>query len=328
MKTKTETAITASNLYKAYGALKALDGVSFTVDKGSIFGLLGPNGAGKTTTIRILTGLIKPTTGNASVLGYDIATQPLQAKARIGVVSEASNIYEEMTAVDNLLFSAELYGVPKAERRRRTDELLEQVNLADRAGDIVQGFSRGMKRRLTIACALIHHPDLLFLDEPTIGLDIQSTRQLRDHVRQLNREGVTVLLTTHYMEEADQLCDSIAMINKGKLVTVDTPQNLKANITGDNVVEVSFSPQVPEDEISSLSSVTEVHRLGDKYRVTFKGKDPVGVLVDYARERRVEISSLNTLRPSLEDAFLKFSGVTPDEVMKDKDPQKQRRNDG
>ena len=328
MNKDTETAITASDLHKTYGALKALDGVSFTVDKGAIFGLLGPNGAGKTTTIRILTGLVKPTNGSAMVLGHDITAHPLEAKARIGVVPEASNIYEEMTALDNLLFSAELYRVPKPEKRRRADELLEQVKLADRAGDIVQGFSRGMKRRLTIACALIHHPDLLFLDEPTTGLDIQSARQLRDHVRQLNKEGVTVLLTTHYMEEADQLCDSIAMINKGKIVTIDSPQSLKAHITGDNIVEVSFSSQITEDDFTSLRYLTEIHRLGDKYRLTFSGGDPVGTLVDFARNHRVEISSINTLRPSLEDAFLKLTGVGPDEVKKDKEPQRLRRGDG
>jgi ABC-2 type transport system ATP-binding protein len=276
----------------------------------------------------MLTGLITPTSGSANVLGHDITKESLQAKAHIGVVSEASNIYEEMTARNNLLFSAELYGVPKVERMKRADELLEEVKLADRANDIAQSFSRGMKRRLTIACALIHRPDLLFLDEPTTGLDIQSARQLREQVRKLNGEGVTVLLTTHYMEEADQLCDSIAMINKGKIVTIDSPQNMKACVTGDNVVEVSFSSQVKEEEVASLNGVTEVHRLGDKYRLTFVGKDPVGILVDFARTHKMEINSLNTLRPSLEDAFLKLTGVNPDEVKLDKEPQKQRRGDG
>jgi ABC-2 type transport system ATP-binding protein len=320
--------IEALELAKTFDGHRAVDGISFSVEAGKIFGLLGPNGAGKTTTIRMLTGLVTPTSGSARVLGRNIATESLQAKAHFGVVSEASNIYEEMTARDNLLFSAELYGVPKAERKRRTEELLEEVRLADRAGDIVQGFSKGMKRRLTIACALIHHPDLLFLDEPTTGLDIQSARQLRDQVRKLNGEGVTVLLTTHYMEEADQLCDSIAMINKGKLVTIDTPQNLKSHVTGDNVVEVSFSSQVGEDELASLRSVTEVHRLQDKYRLTFVGNDPVGILVDYARDHRIEISSINTLRPSLEDVFLKLTGVAPEDVSKDKESQKQRRAEG
>jgi ABC-2 type transport system ATP-binding protein len=321
-------AIEAIDLKKSYNGHAALDGVSFTVEEGSVFGLLGPNGAGKTTTIRILTGLIKPTSGKANVLGHDIASEPIQTKANIGVVPEASNIYEEMTARDNLVFSAELYGVPKSERRIRADELLKEFRLDDRAGDIVQGFSRGMKRRLTIACALVHRPKLLVLDEPTTGLDVQSARQLRDQVRHLNSMGVTVLLTTHYLEEADQLCDRIAMITSGKIVTIDSPENLKACVTGEHVVEVSFSPQVLEDEVASLGCVSEVRRLGDKYRITYTGGDPVGSLVDYARSRGVEIKSLNMLKPSLEDAFLKLTGLAPDEVRKEKEPQRQRRNDG
>jgi ABC-2 type transport system ATP-binding protein len=321
-------AIEAINLKKSYEGHTAVDGVSFTVAEGSVFGLLGPNGAGKTTTIRMLTGLIKPTSGKAVVLGLDMASEPIQAKASIGVVPEASNIYEEMTARDNLIFSAELYGVLKAERRRRADELLKEFRLDDRAGDIVQGFSRGMKRRLTIACALVHKPKLLFLDEPTTGLDVQSARQLRDQVRYLNGEGVTVLLTTHYLEEADQLCDRIAMITSGKIVMIDSPENLKACVTGENVVEVSFSTQLPEDDLASLKNVTEVHQLGDKYRLTYTGGDPVGGLVDYARRSGAKITSLNTLKPSLEDAFLKFTGLAPDDVRKEKEPQKQRRNDG
>ena len=321
-------AIEAASLAKIYNGHSAVEDVSFTVDEGEVFGLLGPNGAGKTTTIRILTGLITPTSGKATILGHDVASEALQAKARIGVVPEVSNIYEEMNARDNLIFAAELYGVSKAERRRRADDLLEEFRLADRSGDVVQGFSRGMKRRLTIACALVHRPDLLFLDEPTTGLDIQSARQLRDQVRRLNGAGVTVLLTTHYLEEADQLCDSIAMINRGKIVTIDSPENLKASVTGEHVVEVSFDSQIPENELARLGYVTEVNRLGDKYRLTYSGGDPVGVLVDYARSRRVNIVSLNTLRPSLEDAFLKLTGLAPEEVRRDKEPQRQRRNDG
>ena len=320
--------IEAINLKKSYDGHNAVDGVTFTVEEGSVFGLLGPNGAGKTTTIRMLTGLIKPNSGKALVLGRDMASDPIQAKASIGVVSEASNIYEEMTARDNLIFSAELYSVPKAMRKSRADELLKEFRLDDRAGDIVQALVRGMKRRLTIACALIHKPKLLFLDEPTTGLDVQSARQLREQVRHLNGEGVTVLLTTHYLEEADQLCNKIAMITHGKIVTIDSPENLKACVTGEHVVEVSFSTTVPEEELAALRDVVEVHRLGDKYRLTYTGGDPVGGLVDYARSNEVNIVSLNTLKPSLEDAFLKLTGLAPEEVRNDKEPQRQRRNDG
>ena len=322
-------AITATGLRKKYGSLTALDGVSFTVGRASIFGLLGPNGAGKTTTIRVLTGLTRLDSGEATVLGLNIKEENLQAKAKIGVVPEASNIYEEMTALDNLIFSGELYGVSSNERKSKALELLEEFNLDDRADDIVLGFSRGMKRRLTIACALVHHPELLFLDEPTTGLDVQSAHQLRDQIRRLNKEGVTVLLTTHYLEEADQLCDQIGMISSGRIVALDSPERLKAGVTGDRVVEVSFSASVSEKELEALPGGVSFRRLGDKYRITFVGEsEPVSDLVDYARSHSLRIESLNTLKPSLEDVFLKITGTPPDEVLREKEQLKQRRMDG
>lgn len=321
-------AIIATDLHKKYGSLTALNGVSFTVEKGSIFGLLGSNGAGKTTTIRVLTGLTHPDSGEAKVLDFNITDENLLAKARIGVVPEVSNIYEEMTAMDNLIFSGELYGVLTTKRKGRALELLEEFHLADRAEDIVLGFSRGMKRRLTIACALMHRPELLFLDEPTTGLDVQSAHQLRDQIRRLNKEGVTVLLTTHYLEEADQLCDQIGMISNGKIVALDSPERLKASVTGDSVVEVSFNTPTSEKELETLPGIVEVRRLGDKYRITFTGKgEPVSDIVDYARSNSLRIETLNTLKPSLEDAFLKITGTPPDEVHREKEQQKPRRMD-
>ena len=326
---ETEFSVSVVNLRKQYGELTALNGVTFNVPRGSIFGLLGPNGAGKTTTIKILTGLTKPTAGSAVILGHDIVRDTIQAKKRIGVVPESSNIYEEMTAEQNLIFAAELYGVPRAERMSRTRELLETFGLAERGKDMVAGFSRGMKRRLTIACGIIHRPEMLFLDEPTTGLDVQSALILRDQVRKLNREGTTVLLTTHYLEEADQLCDTVAMINKGKIVALDSPENLKAGIIGSKIIEVSFSKPVDEDELCSNCGLIEVHRLGDKLRLTAGEEvDVVAELADYARSRGLRITSINTLKPSLEDAFLRITGLNPEEATRDKEPVKMRRQDG
>jgi len=326
---KTEFSVSVINLRKQYGELTALNGVTFNVPRGSIFGLLGPNGAGKTTTIKILTGLTKPTTGSAVILGYDIVKDTIQAKKGIGVVPESSNIYEEMTAEQNLIFAAELYGVPRTERKSRTRELLETFGLAERGRDMVAGFSRGMKRRLTIACGIIHRPEMLFLDEPTTGLDVQSALVLRDQVRKLNREGTTVLLTTHYLEEADQLCDTVAMINKGKIVALDSPENLKAGIIGSKIIEVSFSKPVITDELCSSCRLIEVHRLGDKLRLTAGEEvDVVAELADYARSRGLRITSINTLKPSLEDAFLRITGLNPEEATRDKEPMKMRRQDG
>jgi len=322
-------AIIATDLHKKYGTLNALERVSFTVDNGSIFGLLGPNGAGKTTTIKILTGLTKSSSGSAIILGHDIIRDTIQAKKRIGVVPESSNIYEEMTAEQNLIFAAELYAVSGQKRRKRAWELLETFGLAERGRDLVAGFSRGMKRRLTIACGIIHEPDVLFLDEPTTGLDVQSALVLREQVRKLNKEGTTVLLTTHYLEEADQLCDTVAMINKGKIVALDSPEKLKASVIGSNIVDVIFSEPVDEEELCRSCGMIEAHRLGDKLRLTVGSDvDVVGELTDYARARGLRISTINTLKPSLEDAFLRITGLNPEEAGRDKEPARMRRQDG
>jgi ABC-2 type transport system ATP-binding protein len=322
-------AIVATNLRKKYGSLTALDGVSFMVGNGSIFGLLGPNGAGKTTTIRIMTGLTKPESGKVSILGHEFAKATILAKKKIGVVPETSNIYEEMTAEQNLVFAAELYGVPSKERGKRAMELLDDFGLAERRNNLVAGFSRGMKRRLTIACGMIHAPEILFLDEPTTGLDVQSALALREQIRRLNEGGTTILLTTHYLEEADQLCDTIAMINKGKIVALDMPENLKASVTGSRVIELSFSEQVKETELGSIEGVIEVHRVGDKLRLTVgDAEDIIGDLSDYARRRKLKITTIHTLKPTLEDAFLKITGLDPEEVAKDREQLKPRRNNG
>jgi ABC-2 type transport system ATP-binding protein len=327
--TITTSAIIATDLLKKYGSLKAVNGVSFTVGKGSIFGLLGPNGAGKTTTIRIMTGLTKSDSGSVSILGHDIKTDMIEAKKKIGIVPEASNIYEEMTAEQNLIFAAELYGVPSKERKKRAVELLTDFELAERSHDLVVGFSRGMKRRLTIACGMVHRPEVLFLDEPTTGLDVQSALALREQIRKLNKEGTTILLTTHYLEEADQLCDTIAMINRGKIVALDKPENLKASVTGSRVIELSFSGQVTEADLASIKDVIEVHRAGDKLRlIVGDAEDIIGEISDFARSRKLNITTIHTLKPSLEDAFLKITGLNPEDATKDKEPPKPRRNDG
>jgi len=289
-----------------------LDGISFDVEQGTVFGLLGPNGAGKTTTIRILTGLTKLSSGRVSVMGFDVARETVKAKQRVGVVPDTSNVYEELSAYQNLVFAAQLYGVPRTQWKPRAEELLQTFGLAEMVMSRVVGFSHGMRRRLTIACALVHRPELLFLDEPTTGLDVQSARQLRSMIGKLRDEGVTVFLTTHYIEEADQLCDRVAMINKGRIVALDTPEALKASVTGEIVVEVAFSGHPDEGELHAIPGVLEVYRLGDRYRLTV-GSEPdiVGAVVDYGRARGLRVTSLTTLKTSLEDAFLRITGSTP-----------------
>ena len=216
-------AIEVQNLSKDYKHLRAVDNISFAVKGGEIFGFLGPNGAGKTTTIRILTGQLRPTSGNAWVMGYDVVAEREMLKPQIGVVFEYQNLYQRLSARDNLNFAANLYGVPKS----RVDIVLEQVGLADRAGDSLKKYSNGMKQRLLIGRALLHQPKVLFLDEPTRGLDPNVARGIRSLVADLASIGVTVFLTTHYMEEADQLCSRVAILDEGTIVALDAPEGLK-----------------------------------------------------------------------------------------------------
>ena len=318
--------VKAQSLTKRYGKILAVDHVDLEVFEREIFGLLGPNGAGKTTTIRMLTGSTKPTSGTATVANYDITHEPIKAKQQMGVVPEVSNIYDEMSAWDNLIFAAQLYSVPKIEREKRAKELLELFGLYERRKDRVASFSRGMKRRLTIAAALIHKPDILFLDEPTTGLDVQSSRMIRNLIKELNDGGVTIFLTTHYIEEADQLCQRVAIINQGRIVMVDNPEKLKASMEERHIIEISFSPSRDlNDKLKGLSCVNDVSRLGDKFRLYVDDASEVILsLVDFARKNSLKIISINTLKPSLEDAFVKLTGLSPEVMTAEKEPIKKR----
>src|SRR5437870_11394870 len=240
-----ETVIAVENLGKIYQPktrkapeVKALDGISFEVPRGEFFGLLGPNGAGKTTTIGILTTRVLPTWGVAQIEGIDVARDPVAVKRRIGVVPQVNNLDRSLTAKEILLFHAEYFGVPKHAREQRAQRLLERFELADRGDEKITGFSGGMAQRLKIGRALMHDPAILFLDEPTTGLDPQSRRAMWDLLGELNRKGLTILLTTHYMEEADQLCGRIAIIDHGKVLALDSPAQLKRNVPGGYLIEL------------------------------------------------------------------------------------------
>jgi len=306
------SAIEVHDLTKHYGNVTAVDGVDFQVTKGEFFGLLGPNGAGKTTTIRMLTGLTKPTSGTAKVAGRDCVKEALAVKQRIGVVSEVSNLYNEMSAWDNLMFIGELYGVDKPTREARAKHLLEAFQLYDRRNDRLLGYSKGMKRRVRIAAALLHRPEVLFLDEPTSGLDVQSSRLIRSIIRELNREGVTVFLTTHYIDEADQLCDRVAIIRQGKIVVEGSPGKLKSSLQGEHVIEIAFDRDAPnlETVLGSLSDTGEIAKHGDEYEIhTSDASITIAEVAQFARSNDLKIVSLNTKEPSLEDVFVKYTGL-------------------
>jgi len=319
--------IEVSNLTKDYGDTRAVDHISFEVGEGEVFGFLGPNGAGKTTTIRILTGLSRPTEGHARVLGYDIASEIVTAKRHIGVVPELSNLYDELSAMDNLLFMAGLYGVPRRERKVRALELLRTFGLYERRDSQFRTFSRGMKRALTIAAALIHNPRLLFLDEPTLGLDVVAARSLRALIGNLRHQGVTVFLTTHYLEEADMLCDRIAIVVKGRIVNTGTPQALKAIVQSEPVTEVTFERAIG-GMIESLSRSLPGIRIvtvSDGTARFYGGitADILDAILHIARDNNVRIDSVNSLKPSLEDAFIKITGLAPTAMAVEKGGGKQ-----
>ena len=303
-------AIIASELTRYYGDLLAVDHVSFEVQQGEIFGYLGPNGAGKTTTIKMLTGLLRPSEGTAYVRGHDILHDLRKIKRSIGIVPEVSNVYDELTAWDNLIFAAELYSVPRGERETRAKELLEEFDLYERRHTKVQGFSRGMKRRLTIAMALVHRPSILFFDEPTTALDARSAIFVRDLIGRLKDEGITIFLTTHYIEEADQLCDRVAIINEGRIVASDAPEKLKSLILGVHTIEVSFDggSEGRASDLKAIPGCDAVVKQGDKFKLyTQEPAEVLPRLVGYAEECALKVVSLNTLKPRLEDVFLKMT---------------------
>jgi len=306
------TAIQVNNLEKRFGDLAALQGISFSVAKGETFGFLGPNGAGKTTTIRILTGISRPTSGSATIFGKNVVNETIAARKEIGIVHETSNVYDDMSAWKNLMFSAELYSIRREERESRGRSLLELFGLWDRRHDRVKGFSKGMKRRLTLAMGLVNNPRLLFLDEPTSGLDVQSNLIIRDVIRELNSKGVTVFLTTHNIEEANVTCDRVAIINHGKIAAIDSPEKLKKTIESVQSVEVALEGTSHDVQfcLDKLPLVDEIRKAGDKYRLfTDDPSRLIKTIMDCAEEQNVRVISMNTYGPSLEDVFIKLTGL-------------------
>ncbi len=305
-------AIEVSHLIKKFGPLTALNDITFSVGEGETFGFLGPNGAGKTTTIRILTGISSPTSGTAAIFGHDIEHDTIAARQSMGIVSENSNVYDDLTAWQNMIFSAELYNVARKEREKKTNELLTIFGLHERRNDKVHGFSKGMKRRLTLAMGLVNSPRLLFLDEPTSGLDVQSNLIIRDVVTGLVREGVTVFLTTHNIEEANVMCDRVAIINKGNIAAIDAPERLKKTIQSVQSIELSFDHSSVDqlDELLHLPMVNDAKKTGDKFKLYTQ--DPsvvIEAVMAYAHMHSLKVISITTLGPSLEDVFIRLTGL-------------------
>ena len=304
-------AIHAADLTRRFGDLVAVDRISFDIEQGEIFGLLGPNGAGKTTTLSMLATMLEPTAGSATVMGIDITKDQDGVRKAIGIVFQDQSLDEELTAWENMDFHGRLYRIPKDVREQRTEELLKLVELYDRRNDIVKTFSGGMRRRLEIARGLLHHPSVLFLDEPTLGLDPQTRNLLWKYIETLAKEkNITIILTTHYMEEADRLCSRIAIIDHGKIIALDTPARLKDSIGGD-VVTI----QSPETEKTATALAVpwikrqETHD-GEVILTLENAEQHLSMIVTLMNEKNIPITSISVHKPTLEDVFLSFTGKT------------------
>ncbi len=299
--------IQAHHLSKVFANTTAVDNISFIVNQGEIFGLLGPNGAGKTTTMRMLTGVLTPTHGEIIIGQQALAAKPLQVKQKLAVVPEMANAYIDLSALDNLLLMGQLYGLNRNKRQQKANKLLELFKLANRKKQLVKTYSKGMRQRVILAMALMNEAEILVLDEPTSGLDVASVRLIRQLIRKFNQQGLTIFLTTHNIEEANMLCDRVAIMNHGQIVTIDRPENLKQTIQSTASIEVSFREPVTARDLK-FELVNTVKKTGDKYRLyTQEVSAVISQLVNYAQQTKNDIMYLNTLGPSLEDVFVKLT---------------------
>ena len=305
-------AVEVQEIKKCFGTFCAVDRLSFSVERGEIFGLLGPNGAGKSTLIRMLTTLILPTSGSARINGFDVVRSAADVRRSIGVIPQALTSDMELSAVENMNIFAKLYSVPRERRRRVVKELLEAVELTQWADKPVKNFSGGMRRRLEIARGLVHEPNIFFLDEPTTGLDPASRIGVWDMLRKIKQgRDLTILLTTHYMDEADKLCDRIAIVDHGKLVALDSPLKLKASIPGNDILEISFS-KVPPGWLETLQSLPDVQSVKAEdhvYRIgSNNGPKTTVALMEATGQAKVEITSLSVQSTTLDDVFMHYTG--------------------
>ncbi len=307
--TNTGPAIEVQNLCKSFGNFRAVDHLTLSVMQGEIFGLLGPNGSGKTTTINMISGLSIPTSGEVRVMGNDVRHNARQVHQILGSVPQETALYEELTAWANMDFHADLFGIPRKQKKERITKLLELVQLLDRKDSRVGTFSGGMKRRLALARALLHDPQLIYLDEPTLGVDVQARRAIWDYILALRDQGKTVLITTNYLEEAQVLCERVAIIDRGKLIEVDTPEHLKQTYGG-SVIEVETAPPVKDTTaLRALAGVNDVVQEGTHLKITVQGTNNIVAQVITILSQEGEIKDIAIREPNLDEIFLLLTGT-------------------
>ena len=311
-----EICLEVRNLKKKFGDFTAVNDVNLAIHKGEIFGLLGPNGAGKTTVISMITGLLKPTSGQITVDGLDLQKNPHAVKARLGLVPQDLALYPTLSARDNLAFFGSIYGLGGKQLRERVDMMLAMVKLTERADETIETFSGGMKRRINIAAGLLHEPEVLFLDEPTVGVDPQSRNAIFETIEDLNRAGLTVIYTTHYMEEAQRLCHRVAIIDEGRIISLDTPSNLISSLGG-GILMLGLEDhasgrghvQAAVDRVSELPSVKSMTRDDGHLKVeTQRFQEALMDILDITNQLDVRITSLEKWEPNLESVFLHLTG--------------------
>jgi ABC-2 type transport system ATP-binding protein len=315
-------AIEISGITKRYGEVLAVDNISFQISNGELFGFLGPNGAGKTTTINLLTGLARLDAGMINIGGIDCTSNPKAAQHLVGIVPDESNLYPELTGFENLTFCAALYGMRKNERQKRARELLDTFGLTDAADRKFAGYSKGMKRKLTFAAGIIHQPPILFLDEPTTGIDVASARQVRQIIAGLHRKGTTVFLTTHYIEEAERLCERIAFIVNGRIVQTDRTADLLQPVQGKNVLLLSVTNSAANLSETMASAFHQYQfQSVTQGQVRVESVEPinVGPLVRFLEEHGIQVTEARRHLPSLEDVFVQVTGIEAGLMMKEKE---------
>lgn len=300
-------AIEVNNLSKHFKNIKAVDNINFSVFKGEIFGFLGPNGAGKTTTIRMLTGVLKPTIGNIKIFDKDLWKNLIQVKEILGNVPEMANVYMDLTGYQNLHFIGEMYGISKNKRKTVGEKLLKEFQLFERANKKTKTYSKGMKQRLLLCMALMCNPEILFLDEPTSGLDVQSSIVIKKIIKEYNKNGMTIFLTTHDMSVANELCARIAIINNGKIIRLDTPENIKNFENKHIIINVCFAEEINEEDLKKIKGIDIIKNEKNIFQIKLQDlNEGLCRIVDFTKNTNIKIKKINTNEPSLEEMFIKI----------------------